>query len=107
MKGYLLYHNVNLSDEKEEGARDTTEDFTEVGLDILLVGNRAASFSKNCAELWKQNTPSEHLDTIFSSRVVSEVHADVEDHENAARLAKAGLKHLAELESNLGTKLTK
>ncbi|KAF6760007.1 superkiller protein 3 SKI3 [Ephemerocybe angulata] len=87
IKGYLLYHGVSLSDANDK--KENEEDLGELGLDILL------------------SIPVESINGVFTSRAVSEVYADVEDYENAAKLSREGLKHLSVLESNVGKKLTK
>ena len=48
IKGYLLYHNVDLADKEDEEKNGTEQDFTEAGLDILLVRGTSHLFSERC-----------------------------------------------------------
>ncbi|RXW12392.1 hypothetical protein EST38_g13464 [Candolleomyces aberdarensis] len=87
VKGYLFYNGVSLSDEGKSS--ETSENLNEMGLDVLL------------------NIPSESLDSILANRVIGQVYADVEEYENAAKIAKRGLSRLAELEKDLGKQLSR
>lgn len=57
IKGYLLYHNINPADEQDEEKKVAEQDFTEVGLDVLLVTRFITSIRGMLLKCHLEHTP--------------------------------------------------